>query len=64
MTITRVRSLWKKLIPYAAAVAVLGAGGAAVAQRYLGDCCAEGAACCKPGAACCKGKTHAAVVEN
>jgi hypothetical protein len=68
MTVERVRTLWKKLIPVAAAVAVLGAGATAVAQRYLGDCCYEGAPCCKPGAACCNGKhaKHAAtpVAEN
>lgn len=65
MNVERARALWKKLIPYAAAVAVLGAGGTAVAHRYLGgDCCEAGAPCCKPGAACCNGKHGPATVTQ
>lgn len=67
MNVERARKLWKKLVPVAAAVAVLGAGATALAERYLADdCCFEGAPCCKPGAACCNGKhgKHAPVAQN
>jgi hypothetical protein len=62
MTVTTARSLWKKIIPYLAATAFLGAAGTAVAHRYMGggDCCASGAPCCKPGAACCNNGKHLA----
>ena len=55
MTADRIRTLWKKLAPFALGAAVLGAVG----YRYFGrDCCAAGSSCCFPGSPCCHG--HAA----
>jgi hypothetical protein len=52
MNLDRMRTLWKKLAPFALGAAVLGAAGY---HYFGGDCCAPGAACCHPGSPCCHG---------
>src|SRR5262249_39805434 len=55
----RVRTIWKKILPFVAAAVALGAVGT-TAARHLSDgsCCKAGAACCYPGSPCCKGAAH------
>ena len=55
MNIEKLRRVWKKAMPFAFAAVVLGTAGTAIAHKYGGDCCSQGAACCKPGAPCCNG---------
>ena len=55
MSLEKLRSYWKRIAPFAVGLAVLGAVGVGVAERYGRSCCTPGAACCHPGAACCHG---------
>jgi hypothetical protein len=61
MTFDRMRTLWKKMAPFALGAVMLGAAG----YHYLGkDCCTPGASCCFPGSPCCHGHAAASGVAQ
>jgi hypothetical protein len=55
MSVEKLRGHWKRVAPFAVGLAVLGAVGVGVAERYGLSCCGLGAACCHPGSPCCHG---------
>jgi hypothetical protein len=58
MNVERVRTIWKKALPYALAAFAVGTVGTATVKHFAAEsCCKPGASCCYPGSPCCHGKT-------